>query len=118
MTDQVKNAIIESVSLDDADRGMLTAWLHLDYGGSGQGFGGHSLYLPKEFTHHSLRWNYAGHFIWRCMKIGGVSRWKDLPGKSVRVRVDDGLAKAIGHIIKDDWFCPSDDFKRFEEIPQ
>lgn len=110
--DGIQNAIIESVSLDDADRGLLTAWLYLDYGGSGQGFGGYSLYLPKSFTHHSLRYNFAGHFIWRCMEIGGVRRWQDLPGKTVRVRVKGGLAKAIGHIVKDDWFCPSKDFEK------
>ena len=40
MDTEIRNAIITSVSLDDADRGMLTGWLHLDYGGSGQGFGG------------------------------------------------------------------------------
>jgi hypothetical protein len=108
---EVRNAIIGSVSIDDADRGMLTAWLHLDYGNSGQGFGGHALYLPKSFSHHKLL-SHAGHFIWRCMEVGGVSRWADLKGKTVRVKIDRGIAVAIGHIVKDDWFNPSEDFKR------
>lgn len=108
---EVRNAIIESVSIDDADRGMLTAWLHLDYGGSGQGFGGHALYLPKNFSHHKLL-SHAGHFIWRCMEIGDVSRWADLKGKTIRVKADRVLVRAIGHIVKDDWFDPSEDFKR------
>lgn len=106
---EIKNAVIESVTLDDADRGFLNAWLHLDYGGSGQGFGGYTLYLPGDFDHHEIK-SYAGHFIWRCMEVGGVTKWEDLPGKTVRVRIEGGLIKAIGHIVKDDWFCPEKDF--------
>lgn len=112
MTDQfeLRNALIASVSIDDAERGMLTAWLQLDYGSSAQGFGGYALYLPKSFSHHELQ-SVAGHFIWRCMEIGGVSRWADLKGKAVRVKCNHGHAKAIGHIVNDDWFDPSEDFK-------
>lgn len=109
-TNEIKNAIIKSVSIDDADRGMLTARLELDYGCSGQGFGGHALYLPRGFGNHQLL-SPAGHFIWRCMEIGGVTRWQHLPGKTVRARIKNGLVDAIGHIVKDDWFCPAEDFK-------
>lgn len=56
----IKNAVISSASITTADRGLLDAWLNLDYGGSGQGF--------------------------------------------------DGSIVAIGHIVKDDWFNPSEDF--------
>ena len=37
------NAMIRSVALEYEDHGILTCWLHLDYGGSCQGFGGYSL---------------------------------------------------------------------------
>lgn len=111
----IKNAIIESVSIDDGDRGLLTAWLTLDYGGSCQGFGGFSLYLPKDYKHHTMQVNYAGHFIYRCLQIAGVSSWDKLKGKTIRVKSDkEGLGGkiiAIGHIVKDDWFNPSEDFK-------
>lgn len=50
-TTEIKNAIIESVTIDMGDRGLLTAWLTLNYGGSVQGFGGFSLYLPKSYIH-------------------------------------------------------------------
>lgn len=109
MKDGIHNAVIESISLDDADRGFLTGWVTLNYGSSGQGFGGHVLYLPKLFRHHGGP-NVAGHFIWRVMEITGVSKWVDVKGKTVRVRVENGFALAIGHIIKDDWFCPDTDF--------
>jgi hypothetical protein len=110
----IKNAVIKSVSINDADRGLLTAWLQLDYGGTCQGFGGYGLYLPKSFTHHELK-SVAGHFIWRCMEIAGVSSWDKIAGKTIRVHVTEngfsGDILGIGHIVKDDWFYPKKDFK-------
>lgn len=109
MRDGIHNALIEKVSITDSDRGLLDAWLDLNYGGSGQGFGGYALYLPKSFNHHEIK-SYAGHFIWRCMEVGGVTDWAKLEGKSIRARIENGLIVAIGHIIKDDWFEPRKDF--------
>lgn len=111
--ENICNAIITNARIDDADRGMLTAWLDLDYGGSCQGFGGYSLYLPKSYSHHQLL-SHAGHFIWRCMEIAGVTQWDNISGKAIRVAKDKngfgGLITGIGHITKEDWFFPSIDF--------
>lgn len=107
---ETKNAIIESATITSDDHGCLSAWVHLDYGGSGQGFGGYALYLPKSYTHHEIK-SVAGHFIWRVMEIAGVGEWSKLPGKTVRVKGTHGGIDAIGHIVKDDWFYPSIEFK-------
>jgi len=111
----IKNAIITGTTLSNEDHGLLSAWLYLDFGGSGQGFGGYALYLPKNFKHHSKDAGFAGHFIFRCLQIADVSKWEDLKGKTIRVKHDvEGLGGKIiatGHIIKDDWFNPSEDFK-------
>lgn len=107
------NAIIEGARITNDDHGLLSAWLMLDYGGSGQGFGGYSLYLPKNFTHHVNQRNVCGHFIWRVMEIADVEEWSQLEGKTIRVRKESefGAILAIGHIIKDDWFDPRKEFE-------
>lgn len=111
-----KNAIIESVSITNDDHGCLSAWLMLDYGGTGQGFGGWALYLSKSFTHHALQ-SVAGHFIYRCMEIADVSEWSKLKGKTIRVRTEGhwGKVVSIGHIVKDDWFDPDKEFGNRQE---
>ena len=107
---EVRNAIIRSTKI--STERVLSAWLNLDYGGgSHQGFGGWMLY--RDLT--TDKGNFGGHFILRCIEIGGVEDWEQLPGKTIRVRIgSDGLIKSIGHIVKDDWFMPAEDFKRFQ----
>lgn len=113
---ETRNAIIRSAGITCADHGVLSAWLDLDYGGSGQSFGGWSLYLPKSFKHHNVAGpNYAGHFIWRVMEVAGVEKWSDVVGKTIRVRCEHIKVHAIGHIVKDDWFEPSLDFAKAEK---
>lgn len=113
---EIRNAIITDATITTDDHGLLTAWVYLDYGGSGQGFGGFSLYLPESFKHSSLKEGgaYAGHFIWRVMEIAGVSEWSKLKGKTIRAKAGHSNVEAIGHIVKNDWFNPSEDFKKIE----
>ena len=113
---ETQNAVIESARITNDDHGLLSAWLSLDYGGSGQGFGGYALYLPADFTHHDPGGpNYAGHFIWRVMEIAGVSEWGQLKGKTIRVRCEHSKVHAIGHIVKNDWFEPEKDFAAMKQ---
>ncbi len=111
---EVCNAVIESATITNDDHGLLTAWVFLDYGGSGQGFGGYALYLPKDFRAATNQKNYAGHFIWRVMEVAGVSEWSKLRGKTVRVKAEHGKVHEIGHIVKNDWFNPAADFERMK----
>lgn len=107
---EIKNGVITKADLSWRDYGVLTGFLTLDYGGSSQGFGDHSLYLPKGFKHHELR-SVAGHWIFRCLNIAGVKSWDELVGRTVRVKAEQMKVHAIGHIVKEDWFNPGEDFK-------
>lgn len=109
-----KNAIIESASLTTGERGLLTSYLTLDYGGAGQGFGGYVLYLPKTWTHHNPSDPFCGHWIFRIMELAGVDDWAKLKSKTIRVRASHCKVHAIGHIVKDDWFDPSVEFEQLK----
>jgi hypothetical protein len=116
MSIETRNAVIVSATITNDDHGLLSAWVHLDYGGSGQGFGGYALYLPTSFTHGGMTQpNFAGHFIWRVMEIAGVADWSKLAGKTVRAKCEHSKVHAIGHIVKEDWFNPTGDFELMRE---
>jgi hypothetical protein len=112
MDAEIVNAVIESARFD-MERG-LSAWLSLNYGGSGQGFGGYLLYAPAGWAAHPGSLNYCGHFIWRVLEIAGVGDWSELPGRTIRVRRTFDKVEAIGHIIKDDWFDPTAEFAKLK----
>jgi hypothetical protein len=110
----VKNAIITGYSITNADHGCLTMWLNLKHEDGEQEFGGYALYLLKDCKYHR-KLSPAGHFINRVMEVVDVSSLKDITGKAIRISIDGNgigaIIKGIGHIIKDDWFYPSEDFK-------
>jgi hypothetical protein len=111
---EIKNAVIQSARFD-TERG-LSIWVGLDYGGSGQGFGGYLLYGPKGWKAHENAANYAGHFIWRLFEVAGVTEWSKLPGRTVRVKANHSNVQAIGHIVKDDWFDPKAEFAELPKV--
>lgn len=111
---EIKNAIISNATLTTDDHGLLSSWIHVDYGGSGQGFGGYGLYLPKSFKHHERK-SFAGHWIWRVMEIADVTEWSELKGKTIRVKCEHSKIHSIGHIVNDDWFAPAIDFNEEEK---
>lgn len=106
---EIKNAVITRAELSTDDHGLLTGWLYLDYGGCHQGFGGLGLYLPKTFKHHEIK-SFAGHWIFRVLEVAGVTKWSELPGKTIRVKSTYSGVRAIGHIVTDNWFEPLNDF--------
>ena len=107
---KIENAIIKSMDISIERGFILDCWLHLDYGGLCQGFGGYALYLSKTAKHHN-KMSGAGHHIYNIMEIADVDKWENLKGKTIRVKSEDGLIKEIGHIVKDKWYNPSKELK-------
>lgn len=104
------NAVIKSTSLGYSGHGIFSCWLHLDYSGSGQGFGGYALDTPAKIDgKHSYRkgTEYGMEFIRRIMKAVDVQTWEELPGTHVRVMAKHNSVIAITHILKDQWFYPA-----------
>lgn len=89
-----KNAIIKGTMLGNEDHGIPTCFVYLDFGGSGQGFGGYDL------RHYGLK------MINKIIETVGAKSWEDLPGKHCRVRGSHAKLRAIGHIIEDKWYEP------------
>lgn len=114
-----KNAVIKSTHLGVEDHGILTCYLHLDYGGSGQGFGGYSLDTPvkddKGKFLHRVGTAFGMEFINQVLKTLGASSWEELPGTHCRVIASFSHVEAIGHILEDRWFYPAKLAEQMEE---
>jgi len=104
---ELQNAIIKSASIS-IQQDILKAWLYLDYECGGPGFGGYTLYFPNNYKNHDQTSQCAGHWIYSILKIAGVEKWEQLPGKPIRVKIGPADIYAIGHIIKDIWFHPNE----------
>ena len=117
MSDKIEtvNARITRTMLGYEDHGILTCYLHLDYGGSGQGFGGYSLDSWDDDEKRRNCVAFGLEFIAQTIKTVGVDKWEDLPGKHIRVRREHNSIHAIGHIVEDKWFSPAKLVEQFKE---
>lgn len=102
---EVVNAKIRRTDLGfhDGYGSLRNSWLHLEYGGAGQGFGGFVLGGP-----------YTDAWVYGILDALECESWEKLPGQLIRVRREKGLAVAIGHPLKDRWFTPKEVFAKME----
>lgn len=105
---EIKNARINATMLGIEDHGIFTAYLTLDYGGSGQSFGGWSLCTPQPNSKPVKRIGtaFGADFIMEVLRVVGVNSWEDLIGSYVRVKAEHTKVHSIGHITEDKWFYP------------
>lgn len=106
---ETKNALIESTMLGKEDHGMMSFFLHLIYGDSGQGAGGIRLDQWNKEKNCNEGTAYGMSLIMRIMEVVGVDKWEDLKGKHIRVKCSWAKVHAIGNLLKDDWI----DFDEF-----
>jgi hypothetical protein len=100
MKRETRNARIRRTTLGYEDHGILTCYLHMEWSGGGQGFGGYAMKGGN---------GYGANFIDRILKTVGVEAWEDLPGKHIRIDHEHTKIHRIGHIIEDKWFSPEDE---------
>ena len=114
------NAIIEKATLVMERGFILSSWVFLNYGNSGQGFGGFTLGGSHGLAgRHDQQANFAAAWIVGVMCAADVDDWSMLPGRAVRVRRNrtgsSGDIIGIGHITVDDrWFMPREVFQALE----
>lgn len=107
----IENVKITNAFLGYEDNGILTVWLTLAFENCTTKWGGMALSNINGFT------PLMGKYISKVLLTVGVSEWKDLVGKYVRVE-DNGIGTPItkiGNIIEDKWLDNSTFFKSAEE---
>lgn len=110
------NAKITYTHLGYEDHGIMTFYLGLDYGGSGQAAGGYALddrdplkdidgiFLGRKAT------KIFGLTVQAILNTLELQKWEDLPGTHIRVKADDGKVYEIGHLLKNKWLNFKDFF--------
>lgn len=102
----IENAKITSTSISMADHGVLCISFCVKGDGWGCNIG---QYVNGIGYLGAKEWKGNGSAIVAMMKIMdtvGVSKWEDLPGKFIRVKINGcgSTIDEIGNIIEDKWF--------------
>ena len=110
MVPETKNANITRTMLGIEDHGIMSYSLTLDYGGSGQSFGGYCLDTPVKDEDGKFLGRkgvaYGADTILKILETLEVSSWEKLPGTKCRVVATHTGVHQIGHLLKDQWFDP------------
>lgn len=94
---EIKNAKIIQTHLGYEDHGIPTCNLVLDYGGSQQAFGGYDL------RYHGFE------MIQKILDVVGVDCWEKLSGTHCRAQQTHTKVEAIGHLLEERWYNPTDE---------
>lgn len=88
--------LVKRAEIEVEDHGILTFWLHFDFHGSGQGFGGYCL---DEYSKEEKR--RIGHAagtdaILGILRAVGVSKWSEVQGKLMWAIRDQAHGPIVG----------------------
>lgn len=104
---EIQNATITSTFLG-LSRGIMTSFLHLEWQGSGLGFGGYAYDRTDQSTGNKVAINYSIPLIREILAVVGVESWEELNGKLVRVETDGNRVTRMGNIMSDRWVSLAD----------
>lgn len=115
MSGLIENGRISSADIMFSRGFILDCWVHIEFDGSGQGFGGYVLGgspfdTSANCARHEDQRNLAADFIGGVMAVADVEQFSALKGKVIRVERDKpyGAIVAIGHPFKDRWYRPKE----------
>jgi hypothetical protein len=112
---EIRNAVISSTNLGFLSHGIFQFYVNLNYGSSGQGFGGYGLDDYNKATDKRHGTAFGCEAIIQVLKTVGVNQWEELVGKSVRVVTTRNKIKRIGHYLDDKWLDLEELSKEFYE---
>lgn len=114
---KIENALITGTMLGEEGHDILTAYIFLEGGGWGCGFGGYALDQFVKAAERRLPTAAGLFFITEVMRTVGVEKWEDLKGKYCRAETEGlgGKITKIGHITKDVWFDPAQMFAEWKD---
>lgn len=96
---------IRRTTLGIEDHGILTAWLHLEGGSCGQGFGGRGMDKPNGDRGPRVGSSYGTDYILQILRVVGVDSWEKLSGQQVIALRDKdfpyGAIVGLAHPIED-----------------
>ena len=95
------------------DHGILTLTIYMESGCCVWGVGGYALDGYDRETKKRVFSAKSMESISEVLRVVGVDKWEDLPGKYVRYE-DNGIGSSvtkIGNIISDEWFDIAGFFK-------
>lgn len=110
---RIENAIITGTMLGREDHGILTWTIYMESGCCVWGVGGYALDSYDRETKKRVFSAKSMESISEVLRVVGVDKWEDLPGKYVRYE-DNGMGSSvtkIGNIISDKWFDIAGFFK-------
>jgi hypothetical protein len=105
---EVFNGIITKADVGYEDHGIMTVFLAFEHKGGHQGIGRYSM---DSFSKVGIN------FVQRILDTVGVLQLSHLHGEPVRIALSKGgITQAIGHIYKDRWFEPQDEYATAREL--
>ena len=109
--------MVEETMLGIEDHGIFSSWLHIDFGGTGQGAGGYSLDSPvsDEDGKHIGRFGsaFGAQWIMDTLKVVGVDSWERVKGSKVYVLRKDEWSSIEGLAH---WLKPETNYMIFADV--
>lgn len=103
MPDKIENAQIARTFLGVEDHGMMSFSLYMQGEGWGQSFGNISLDGFNRQLNKREGWANGFVLVRSILEAVGVQSWEDLKGKYCRIKREEGMIVAVGHVMNNKW---------------